>query len=150
MALSKLQASLRDRAASTWKERKLYYKVGSYFKGCNNCGHKIEVESESGRIQVRYTSGFDIFRSYDPKALGWTYYCWTCSAKDEKCWQDATDIGLPAIRGSRQAMARAKAAFRKSLAKEDRPVPVVPTRHAEIAALGQELAALMAMLKGSN
>ena len=148
--MNKLQAATKDAAARTWREKKLYYRVGSYFKGCNNCGEKIEVESDSGKTQVRYLSGYDVFRAYDPHAMGFTYYCWTCSAKDEKCWQDATDIGLPAIRGSRQAMARAKAAFRKSLAKEDRPVPVVPTRHAEIAALGQELAALMAMLKGSN
>lgn len=148
--MNKLQAATKDAAARTWREKKLYYRVGSYFKGCNNCGHKIEVESESGRIQVRYTSGFDVFRSYDPKALGWTYYCWTCSAKDSRCWADAIDIGAPAIRGSHAVMAKMKAAMRKDAVKNEKPVPAAPTRAAEIKALEQELAALMALLKGTK
>jgi hypothetical protein len=81
--------------------------------------------------------------------MGFTYYCWTCSGKDERCWQDAIDIGLPAIRGSREVIAKVKAVFRKGLEKKNN-VPTVPTRQAEIAALEQELAALMALLKGTK
>jgi hypothetical protein len=147
--MNKLQAATKDAAARTWREKKLYYRVGSYFKGCNNCGERIEVESDSGKPQVRYLSGYDVFRAYDPHAMGFTYYCWTCSAKDERCWQDAIDIGLPAIRGSKEVIAKVKAVFRKGLEKKNN-VPTVPTRQAEIAALEQELAALMALLKGTK
>ena len=46
-------------------------------------------------------------------------------------------------------IAKVKAVFRKGLEKKNN-VPTVPTRQAEIAALEQELAALMALLKGTK
>lgn len=146
--MTKLQAAMRDHAAKSWRERKLYYKVGSYFKGCHHCGEKIEIESDSGNVQIRYLSGFDVFRAYDPKGMGWTYYCWTCGAKDEVCWMDATDIGLPAIRGSRNAISRAKARLRKDAVANVEPRREVSSRSAEIAKLQAELEELKALLKG--
>ena len=148
--MKKLQAAMRDRAAQSWKEKRLYYKVGSYFKGCRQCGEFHWEETESGKEVKRYTSGYDVFRAYDPKWMGFTYWCYTCGAKDLMCWESAEDIGLPAIRGSRDAIRAAKARFRKDHPKNDNPAPAMPTRAAEIKALEQELAALMAMLKGSN
>jgi hypothetical protein len=106
------------------------------------------VETPSGKEVKRYKSGYDVFRAYDPKWLGWTYYCWTCSAKDERAWEGAEDIGLPAIRGSHDAIRVAKARFHKDHPKNEKPVPAMPTRVAEIRALQDELAALMAMMKG--
>ena len=35
--MNKLQAAMKDKSASSWRERKVMYKVGSYFKGCDNC-----------------------------------------------------------------------------------------------------------------
>jgi hypothetical protein len=148
--MNKLQAAMRDYAAKTWRERKLYYKVGSYFKGCHNCGEKIEIESDSGSVQVRYKSGFDVFRSYDPKGMGWTYYCWTCGAKDDLCWSDAIDIGQPAIRGSRDVVSRVRAQMRKDAVGNDQPRREVTSRSAEIAKLQAELEMLKALLKGAE
>jgi hypothetical protein len=51
-----------------WRETKLYYKVGSTFKGCFHCGSE------------------DVFRSVQPGQVGWWHYCWSCSAKDQECW----------------------------------------------------------------
>jgi hypothetical protein len=145
--MNKLQAALRDRAAQSWREKKLYYRVGSYFKACCNCGEQIEVESDSGKVQVRYLSGYDVFRAYQPSDVGFTYWCYTCGAKDAKCWDGAIDIGAPAIRGSHESMHRVKAQMRKDAVGNDQPRREVTSRSAEIAKLQAELEILKNMLK---
>ena len=147
--MKKLQAAMRDKAAKRWNESKLYYKVGSVFKGCVNCGDYEEDETESGRTKRRYTSGYQVFRSYSPKWMGWTYWCYECGAKDEKCWSDAIDIGQDAIVGSRDSVRARKAEMRRDAVHNDN-VPKAPSRASEIARLEAELARLMEMLKGRN
>ncbi len=142
-----MQAAMRDKAARSWAERKLYYKVGSVFKGCANCGDYEEEETESGRTKRRYTSGYMVFRSYSPGHIGWTYWCYECGAKDEKCWENAVDIGQDAIVGCREAVRNRKAEMRRDLTK-NATVQRAPSRADEIARLEAELARLMAMLKG--
>jgi hypothetical protein len=147
--MKKLQAAMRDKAAKRWNESKLYYKVGSVFKGCANCGDYEEDETESGRTKRRYTSGYQVFRSYSPKWMGWTYWCYECGAKDEKCWENAIDIGQDAIVGSRDSVRARKAEMRRDAVKND-VVPKAPSRASEIARLEAELARLMEMLKGRS
>lgn len=52
----------------SWRETKLYYQVGSTFKGCFQCG------------SIR------VLRSHCPGDMGWWHYCWDCSAMDDQCW----------------------------------------------------------------
>ena len=144
--MNKLQASMRDRAAASWRERKLYYRVGSYFKGCAFCGITEEVETSSGRMVLRYRTGLTVFRSYCPKNLGWTYWCWDCGAKDLQCWKGATDIGKDAILGAGDVVAWKKATLRREAVKTAVEARV-PSRASEIARLEAELAKLMATLK---
>jgi len=66
--MTKLQARMKDQAAKAWHERKLFYKVGSIFKGCASC------QSQS------------VYCAFAPIAMGWAYKCWECSATDEACW----------------------------------------------------------------
>jgi len=66
--MTKLQARMKDQAAKAWRERKLYYKVGSIFKGCAHC------------------SSQSVYRAFAPIGMGWAYKCWDCSATDEVCW----------------------------------------------------------------
>lgn len=146
--MKKLQASMRDKAAKSWNERKLYYKVGSYFKGCHNCGIREYNELPSGRIEVRYTSGHQVFRSFSPKGMGWTYWCYECGAKDLQCWDGANDIGMEAITGNRDAVRRAKAAVRKDAVINKTPVIKQANRGSEIERLEAELNRLMNILKG--
>jgi hypothetical protein len=84
--------------------RKLGYKVGSYFKGCRNCGDTHFEEMRNGREVERYDSGYAVWRSYCPGQTGWTYWCYECGAKDRRCWEDAKDIGEDAVRGTRDAI----------------------------------------------
>jgi hypothetical protein len=145
--MKKLEAATRDRAAAAWRERKVMYKVGSYFKGCSNCGETEEVEvGNSGRMVLRYLSGYQVFRAYQPKASGFTYYCYECSAKDLRCWPNALDIGMDAIVGSRDSVRARKAEMRRDAVRND-SVPRAPSRASEIARLEAELARLMEMLK---
>jgi len=83
--MTKLQAAMRDQAAKKWAAAKVYFRVGSAFKGCLRCG---EVNDKG-----MFTTGTDVVRAYRPKEKGWTYMCMTCGAKDDACWQDAWDIG---------------------------------------------------------
>ena len=146
--MNKLQAAMKDKSASSWRERKVMYKVGSYFKGCNHCGETEEVEvGNSGRTVLRYLSGLQVFRAYQPKASGFTYYCWECSAKDLQCWSGALDIGVDAIVGSRDSVAKRKMVLRKEAVKM---AVKAPSRASEIARLEAELARLMEMLKGGK
>lgn len=148
--MNKLQAAMKDKSASSWRERKVMYKVGSYFKGCSNCGETEEVEvGSSGRMVLRYLTGLQVFRSYQPSAVKWTYWCYECGAKDEKCWENAIDIGQDAIVGSRDSVRARKAEMRRDAVKND-VVPKAPSRASEIARLEAELARLMEMLKGRS
>ena len=38
-----------------------------------------------------------VLRSYIPHTVGWTYYCWVCSAKDRQCL-DSNDVGQDFVR----------------------------------------------------
>lgn len=148
--MKKLEAAMKDKSAKTWSERKHYYKVGSYFKGCLHCGETEWVVTNSGKEVLRYLTGHQIYRSYSPKQIGWTYMCWECSAKDLACWEDAIDIGRDALVGNRDAVRNAKKQLRKDSVRNDEVVVRVPTRKDEIARLEAELAKLMAMLKGGK
>jgi hypothetical protein len=86
--MTKLQASMKDASAKRWRETKLYYKCGSYFKGCGWCGETIE----EGR-RTFYLSGYNVFRAYDPKAMGWTWKCMDCNSTDSKCWDTEEGYG---------------------------------------------------------
>jgi hypothetical protein len=149
--MNKLQASMKDSSAKAWRESKVYYKVGSYFKGCCHCGETEEIELPSGKIQVRYLSGHNVFRAYDPQWTKWTFYCWDCSAKDLQCWEEdsigsvAAQLGKPAICGTASAKRAQKMALRKSCVGMETKV-VLPSRSAEIARLEAKLAELMALL----
>jgi hypothetical protein len=148
--MKKLEASMRDNAAKGMRMRRTMYRVGSYFKGCMNCGDTIMVETASGREVKRYLSGTDVYRAYQPSWTKWTYWCYQCGAKDLACWEDAIDIGRDAVCGSRDAVKSAKAAFKKSVVGNDKAVAVSAeevSRAAKIAKLEQEVAALMALLK---
>ena len=148
--MNKLQAALKDKSAATWRERKTMYRVGSFFKGCDHCGETEEVEiGNSGRTVLRYLSGLQVFRAYQPSASGFTYWCWDCGAKDLKCWDGALDIGQDAIVGSRDSVRARKAKMRRDAVHNDN-VPKAPSRASEIARLEAELARLMAMLKGGK
>lgn len=105
--MKKLQAAMRDKAAQGWRERKLYYRIGSVFKACAHCGDYDE-EGE------RYTSGYHVFRAYKPWWMGWTYKCMECGATDLECWANATDIGREPIVGARDAVRERKAELRKA------------------------------------
>jgi hypothetical protein len=110
--MNKLQAAMKDKSAKRWRESKTMYKVGSYFKGCRHCGETEEVERPSGRMVERWLTGHEVFRSYDPKSAGWTWWCWQCGAKDAACWDQseaaAAELGKPPIMGTRDAKAAAK------------------------------------------
>jgi hypothetical protein len=145
--MTKLQAAMKDKSAKTWPERKQMYKVGSPMKGCLHCGNT--EEDENGR--VRYTSGFQVFRSYMPQWTKWTWKCWECGSTDLSCWA-ADDLGLveaqlgkePVIKPKDQ-MAKYRYALRKEamLKMEGPAVPKSPTKSAEIARLQKDLAQLM-------
>ena len=143
--MRKLEASMRDQSAKRWRERKVMYKIGSYFQGCANCGETTKVEvGNSGRMVLCYLSGYQVYRAYQPKASGFTYYCYECSAKDLKCWPNALDIGMDAIVGVRSSIKEIKTTLRKEAVKMETRAP---SRASEIARLEAELAELMSKLK---
>ena len=126
------------------------YKVGSYFKGCGQCGD-TEMVPWGSRMVKRYLNGYDVYRSYAPSVTGWTYWCMTCGARDLGAWGNAKDIGEFAIRGTREAIAKAKEYRLRqqklkmgALAKVDVPVPA---KDGEVEALEKELARLKELLK---
>lgn len=105
--MKKSLANSRDfnagrRQSISWK--KIAYKIGSALKGCHSCG-EWEMRQYGRRSLKYYFSGHDVWRSYCPSQTGWTYYCYTCSAKDHKAWENAKDVGEEALRGSREALA---------------------------------------------
>jgi len=148
--MTKLQAAMKESSSrrQSLMLSRIAFKVGSYFKACENCG-EIELVEVGARFVKRYKSGYDVHRAYSPKQVGWTYYCMTCSAKDGRCWPGALDIGLDAIVGSRDSVRQRKMVLRKEAVKMETKAHV-PSRAAEIARLEAELARLMEMLKGGR
>lgn len=132
--MNSLQAAMKDKSASTWRERKTMYKVGSPMKGCHHCGD-VQVE-ESGK--KRYLSGFQIFRSYRPWDTKWTYCCWECGAKDAACWEGAWDLGREPILGSRDAVKAVRLERRRDREKEIVPREKLD-RIAQLRAIVKEL-----------
>lgn len=149
--MTRLQASVKESSMRRQSVAlaKIAYKVGSYFKACENCSQKEEIELDSGRIVTRYLSGYAVYRAYNPKAVGFTYWCYECGAKDGKCWDGATDIGENAIVGARDAVARRKRVLRKELVKFNK-VARAPSFDDEVARLETELARLVAMVRGGR
>ena len=145
--MRKLEASTRDQTAKRWRESKVMYKVGSFFQGCANCGETAEVEvGSSGRTVLRYLSGTQVFRAYQPSWTKWTYWCWECGAKDLACWPNALDIGMDAIVGARGSVRLRKMELRREAVKMETKM-AVPSRASEIARLEAELARLMEKMK---
>ncbi len=141
--MTKLQAAMRDKAAKGWRERKLYYRVGSCFKGCMNCG---ETE-ERGRRKI-FVTGLNVFRSYSPKWVGWTYLCADCGAKDLRCWANAGDIGqepriLPGYEKEEWKIAQRKL---KQETDAERPQPRMTERELQIMRLEARLEELRQMM----
>jgi hypothetical protein len=152
--VKRLEAAIKDSAARRWSERRTYYRVGSFMKGCANCGETELVELPNGKEVLRYTSGFQVFRSYDPKWVGWTWWCYECGAKDLKCWSPdplgmvEAELGKPPVQGARGVKSAKKYELRRELmrfAKAD--APKVSTCDEEIARLEEQLANLIEALK---
>jgi hypothetical protein len=125
------------------------YRVGSVFKGCHNCGEYTEEESESGSVKKIYSSGFNVFRSYSPKWTRWTYWCYECGAKDLAAWENASDIGHDAIRGSKDAIRQVKSHLRKEAMKLN-PKAKMLVRTPRIEELEAQIARLEKMLEAVN
>ena len=147
--MTKLQASMKE---SSMKRQsvalaRIAYKIGSYFKACENCSEKEETETASGKIIVRYLSGYDVYRAYSPRSAGYSYWCYSCGAKDLQCWSGAIDIGMDAIVGARGSIKEIKMTLRKEAVKMETRAP---SRASEIARLEAELAELMSKLRGRS
>jgi len=119
--MNRLQAAMKESAPrrQAYKLAQVGYKIGSYFKGCANCGETEMVETASGREKKVYRSGYFVYRSYVPSRVGWTYWCYTCGAKDLCAWEDAEDIGEEAVRGCRDVVADIKKARRGEVDESD-------------------------------
>lgn len=167
--MNKLQAAMKDQNAKRWKAAKSWYRIGSAFAGCKNCG---TVDKDTGYLK----SGFDVVRAYYPQHAGFTYLCQECGAKDDACWvlmrvnarghggpKPAKNLGLePRILPKyeldpngvspygREDNARRLAANAESNTRRAAPTrrePRLTDRDREIMALQAKLAALEAMLK---
>ena len=154
--MTKLQAALKESSSrqQSLALAKVGYRCGSFFKGCAFCGDTEMVETPSGCEVKRYTSGYNVYRAYEPSSARFTWWCYDCGAKDLQCWEpdDAgmvkAELGKPPVQGSRDAKAHAKYLLRKSLPKMDAVVKTkVPTRNMEIARLENELARLLNEIK---
>ena len=140
---------MKDSSAKKFKERTVMYKVGTTFKGCSYCGDVEIYIDEKGREKKRFTSGMQVFRSYHPKQVGWTYWCYECGAKDEQCWENAQDIGLDPVLGVRSVVRNIKNERRREAVRSEKVVVQRhPTRAGEIAKLEAEVKRLMSILKG--
>ena len=152
--MNALQAAMKDKSAKTWRERTVMYKVGSPMKGCKHCGDVV-VDEETGKR--RYTSGFQVFRAYKPWITHWTWMCAECGAKDLACWEtDAlglveAELGKEPIVGCRDAVKARKYDLRRNATKlQEKPEPREPAKVARIKQLEDELARLMAAVKGAK
>jgi hypothetical protein len=130
---------MKDAAFNRSREYQHYYRVGSCFKGCHNCGDVVLSEDSDAK---RYTSGFQVFRSYDPKALGWTYWCYECGAKDQACWENANDIGEPPYRGPKAGKPRYNAAPKQTVQPVKQNTDL-EDQVAELRALAEKIKALL-------
>jgi len=158
--MNRLQASMRDRASNNAREKRYFYKVGGPFKACRNCG--TTTVDESGR--VRYTSGFQVFRAYDPSWLGYTWHCYTCGAMDLACWAPDSagmveaELGHPPSRIPTPLRAKAKYELRKKLVALNGPSETAANekkrlageRARQIEELEAQLAKLETMAKGAR
>lgn len=174
--MKKLQAAMRDASAKRARVNRGMFKVGGAFKGCAHCGEWY-TKIIGGRPRKIYTSGYDVFRSYDPGFVGWTFYCFTCSAKDLDAWENDADgnvkasLGKPPIMGTRPAKAGDTEYLEKQFGRGNESAAVVrPTKPAvavtfnpapaklsksfqdeardeELKKLQRDLDALMSMLK---
>ena len=157
--MKKLQAAMKESSLrrQSFKLTQVAYKVGSYFKGCHQCG-EFHLEEVGNRLVKRYDSGYNVYRSYSPNLTHWTYWCYECGARDTGAWENATDIGDDAIRGTRSAIAEQKyrllrkrlALGKAAVAANKAAVAAVkdPLRTEEIQKLREELARLELLLKG--
>lgn len=66
--MKRLQAAMRDAAASRARSMRGMYRVGSIFKACANC------------------ESTDVYRAWQPKWTGWTWWCYECGSKDLDAW----------------------------------------------------------------
>jgi len=140
--MNKLAASMKDRSAKSWSERRMYYKIGSCFAGCRNCGDV--VEDEFGR--KRFVSGYEVFRAYRPWQTGFTWICMSCGAKDLACWSDTHgELGKEPRVGCRSALAEIRKERREAADPKPRPVKSV-----RIHELEQEVERLRMILKEKN
>jgi len=119
--MNRLQAAMKESAPrrQAYKLAQVGYKIGSYFKGCHNCGETDMVETASGKEKKVYRSGYFVYRAYVPSRVGWSYWCYVCGAKDDLAWEDAADIGEEAVRGTRDAIADIKKARRGEIGQTD-------------------------------
>lgn len=126
--MTKAQAAARDKAAKTWKERKLWYRIGSVFKRCASCG------------------SFDVFRSYCPADVHWTYRCTFCGAVDHAAWENAWDIGKDAIVGVRGPINQKKRGIREGLSPKPERAPRESGRFTELDGIQAQIDQIKAML----
>lgn len=154
--MRKLQAAMKDRSAKTWSERRHMFKVGSYFKGCLNCGEVAWVPWGDREVK-RYLSGYQVFRSYDPAFLKWTWWCWECGAKDLRCWEESdwvlSQLGKPPLMGCRDAKAAVKRYIlmeRQAALGQSKPRPEEVVANPEIEVIKKRIAELEALLKGGK
>jgi len=111
--MNRLQAAMKESAPrrQAYMLQKVGYKIGSFFKGCAFCGDTEERQAGE-RMRTFYLSGYNVWRAYVPRRVNWTYWCYDCGARDSQAWNNAKDLGLDAIRGTRDAVRLAKKAFR--------------------------------------
>lgn len=149
--MKKLQAAMRDNASKAWKQSKSMFKIGSTFKGCRHCGITEWREMPNGNEKEFWTTGTNVYRSYLPQAIGWTYWCWDCGAKDEPVWDNAIDIGLEPILGARDVVMKKKYALRQEhINATAKAKVVVPSRTAKIDELERQLEQLRALIKAQS
>jgi hypothetical protein len=135
--VNKLAASMKDRSAKSWLERRMYYKVGSCFKGCSNCGDVVDD---------RFVSGYEVFRAYRPWQTKWTWCCFLCGAKDLACWSDTyNELGKEPRVGCRSALAEIRKERRQAMDPKPRLA-----KSARVHELEQEIERLRLILKGGN
>jgi hypothetical protein len=85
--MKKYEANRKDRAhAMRWRLLKIAHKVGGSFKGCQQCGVRVPL----GR-RTLWLTGHNVYRAFVPARTGWTWYCWDCSARDLRAWDDTRD-----------------------------------------------------------
>jgi len=157
--MTKLQAAMKDQSAKKAKEGRGYFRCGSAFKACLNCGEYDEDRKV-------YTSGFEVFRSYHPKDRGWTYACFTCGAKDAACWSQAWDLGqeprilprsdISPYAGERGVKVYTQGQYRKEMRDLHFPKETVAKhsrlseRELKIMALEAQLKALQSVVEGGG